>query len=149
MGLLSTLPFLSRVTLFTLLTLFGLFSCLLLWAQVGTARGRPFENPDGTKDDWKEQKLFFGMAWADILVACPASFAGIAVMFLAPRWGFFLMGMVGFWFVWVNLMTTITSLRFEKPRITLEWFIVFPFGCVLGLTYLVWAALHFDLFVGS
>jgi hypothetical protein len=147
MALLSTLPLTSQITLYALLVLFGLFSGLLLWAQVGTARGRPFQNPDGTRDDWREQKLFFGLAWADIILACPVSFAGIALMFIAPRWGFFLMGMVGFWFLWVNLVTTFTSLRFEKPKITIEWLIVFPFGSILGLSYLVWAALHFDWFV--
>lgn len=148
MELLSTLSLSSRLTLYTLLVLMGVFSCLVLWAQIGTARGRPFENPDGTRDDWREQKLFFGIAWADILVACPASLAGIALMFVAPRWGFFLMGMVGFWFLWANLMTTITSLRFEAPRITVQWLLVFPFGSVLGCAYLVWAVLHFNSFVG-
>jgi hypothetical protein len=148
MAVLSELSVGSQVTFYSLLVLIGLFSCLLLWAQTGTARGKPFENPDGTKDDWQEQKLFFGMAWADILVACPASFAGIVLVLAAPRWGFFLMGMVAFWFLWVNLVTTITSLRFETPKITLQWLVVFPFGSVLGLAYLVWAVVHFDSFVG-
>ena len=149
MGIPSALSFSSRITLYMLLALIGLFSCIVLWAQVGTARGRPFENPDGTKDDWREQKLFFGIAWADILVGCPASFAGIALMLISPRWGFFLMGMVGFWFLWANLMTTITSLRFENPKITFQWFVVFPLGSILGLCYLVWAVVHFESFVGS
>ena len=149
MAVLSQLSVGSQITFYSLLALIGLLSGVLLWAQIGTARGKPFENPDGTTDDWREQKIFFGMAWADILVACPASFTGIALILIAPRWGFFLMGMVGFFFLWANLVFTITSLRFENPKITLQWLIVFPFGSVVGLAYLVWAVVHFDVFVGA
>ena len=149
MAVLSALSLGSQLIFYSLLALMGFFSLLLLWAQIGTARGKPFENPDGTRDDWREQKLFYGMAWADILIACPASLGGIVLILMAPRWGFFLMGMVAFWFLWVNLVTTLTSLRFENPKITLQWLMVFPFGSILGLAYLVWAVVHFNAFVGS
>ena len=138
----------ARLLLYALLTLMGVFSCLVLWAQVRCISGRFFENPDGTKDDWTEQKVFFGMAWADILIACPTSFAGLILIFTAPRWGFFLMGMVGFWFLWANVMTTVTSLRFERPRLTTQWILVFPLGAVIGLAFIVWTLVHFNAVFG-
>ena len=148
MSILAELSLVSRITLFSLLALFGLITCIVYWAQIGCVRGRPFENPDGTKDDWREQKVFYGIAWADILVACPISITAVVLIFLAPRWGFFLMGMASFWFLWANTMTTITSLRFERPKITFQWIVVFPFGAVLGLSYLAWTVAHFDLLFG-
>ena len=33
----------------------------------------------------------------------------------------------------------------EKPKITLAWLIVFPFGILVGLAYFVWTLLHFDI----
>ncbi|KPK13396.1 MAG: hypothetical protein AMJ56_01955 [Anaerolineae bacterium SG8_19] len=65
-------------------------------------------------------------------------------MFVSPRWGHYLLAWVSFWFVWANIMTTATSLRFEKPKITLIWFIVFPFGTLVGLAYFAWTVVHFD-----
>jgi hypothetical protein len=142
------LPGVSRGFLYILLTLISLITLIVLFAQVGCLKGRPFENPDGTKDDWREQRLFYGIAWADILVACPLSIASVALVFLAPRWGFFLLGMVAFWFVWANVVTTLTSLRFERPKITAQWIIVFPFGAIIGLATLAWLIVHFDLIFG-
>lgn len=149
MNILTDLSLLSRIVLFTLMALMGLITCIVYWAQIGCVRGKPFENPDGTRDDWREQKIFYGIAWADILLACPISFTGLVLIFLAPPWGFFLMGMVGFWFFWANLMTTITSLRFERPRITFQWVVVFPLGAVVGLSFLVWVGAHFELVFGT
>jgi len=148
MSILAELSLSSRIILFTLLVLIGLITCIVYWAQIGCVRGKPFENPDGTKDDWREQKVFYGIAWADILLACPMSISALVLIFLAPQWGFFLMGMVSFWFLWANVMTTITSLRFEKPEITFQWFVVFPFGAVVGLSFLAWMVAHFDLVFG-
>jgi hypothetical protein len=51
---------------------------------------------------------------------------------------------VGVWMAWANVMTTVTSLRFEKPRITAEWLLVFPFGGLVGLAYVIWILIHFD-----
>jgi len=59
------------------------------------------------------------------------------------------MGMVSFWFAWANLMTTITSLRFEQPKITLQWLIVFPLGSVIGLAFIVWTLFNFKLIFGG
>jgi hypothetical protein len=148
MSVLIALPLGSRVVLYVLLLAIGAFTLLLLWAQVGTIRGRPFENPDGTKDDWREQKILYGMAWADIFLACPVSLTALAMVFAAPRLGLYVMGMVSFWFLWSNLMTTVTSLRFEKPRITPQWIFVFPLGAVVGLTFIVWMLVHFEMIYG-
>jgi hypothetical protein len=148
MGTLGTLSSGSRLLLYSLLSLIAVFTVIVLWAQVGCVRGKPFENPDGTKDDWREQQIFYGIAWADILIACPTSFAALVLIFLAPRWGFYLMGMVGFWFLWANVMTTVTSLRFESPRLTLHWLIVFPLGAMIGLAFIAWTLAHFSVVFG-
>ena len=148
MSILNQLPVESRIILYLLLAVIAVLTLIILWAQIGVARGKPFENPDGTKDDWREQKIFYGIAWADIFVACPVSGAALIMIFAAPRWGFYMMGLVSFWFVWTNVMTTVTSLRFEKPRITPTWLIVFPLGTVIGLAFIVWTLLHFDTIYG-
>ena len=148
MNVLEGLPVFSRLFLYLLLTLIGTLTFIVARAQVGCIRGRPFKNPDGTSDDWREQKLFYGIAWADLLVACPLSVVGLVMVFTAPKLGFFLLGGVNVWFVWANVMTTVTSLRFEKPRITLPWLVVFPFGGLVGLAYLLWILLHFGVVYG-
>ncbi len=102
------------------------------------------QNPHGTADDWHEQKTHYGIAFADLFLACPASLVGIVLVFVMPRWGYYLLALVSFWFVWANIMTTVTSLRFEKPKITLNWLIVFPSGILVGLAYIVWTVIHFD-----
>ncbi len=79
-----------------------------------------------------------------MFLACPLSIIGIVLVFVNPRWGFYLLTWVSFWLVWANIMTTATSLRFEKPKINLTWFIVFPFGALVGLAYFIWTLLHFD-----
>ncbi len=66
------------------------------------------------------------MAVADIFLACPITILGIVLVFASPRWGYYLLAWVSFWFVWANIVTTATSLRFEKPKITLSWPVVFP-----------------------
>jgi len=139
----------SRILLYILLAAVALFTPLVIWAQLGCIRGRFFHNPDGTKDDWREQKIFYGIAWADLVLACPTSLAALVLIFAAPRWGFFLMGMVSFWFAWANLMTTVTSLRFEQPKITLHWLIVFPLGSVIGLAFIVWELVNFKIIFGG
>ena len=62
MSILAELPGLSRWSLYLLLGAFGLIMVIVLTAQVGCLRGKPFQNPDGTKDDWREQKVFYGIA---------------------------------------------------------------------------------------
>ena len=135
---------LSSVTLYVLLALMGLLSLIVWGWQIQVLRGKSMKNADGTVDDWHEQKILYGMAVADIFLACPLCVIGIVLVFLAPRWGFYLLSWVSFWFLWANTMTTATSLRFEKPKITLNWLIVFPFGALVGLAYFVWTVVHFE-----
>jgi hypothetical protein len=102
------------------------------------------KNPDGSFDSWHEQKIHYGIAFADIFLACPVNIAGIVLVFVCSRWGCFLLTLVSFWWIWANTMTTTTSLKFEKPKITLNWIIAFPFGILVGLAYIVWTIVHFD-----
>jgi len=136
---------LSQITLYVLLALIGLLSLIIWGWQIQVLRGKEMKNPDGTADSWQEQKIFYGIAVADIFLACPLSIIGIVLVFVNLRWGAYLLTWVSFWFVWANIMTTATSLRFEKPKITLNWIIVFPFGVLVGLAYFIWTLVHFDI----
>ena len=136
---------LSSVTLYVLLALMGLLGLIVWGWQIQVLRGKEMINPDGSADNWHEQKIFYGISIADIFLACPLSFIGIALVFISPRWGYYLLAWVSFWFFWANIMTTTTSLRFEKPKITLTWLFVFPFGSLVGLAYFVWTLIHFDV----
>ena len=108
----------SKVILYTDIGLIGLY-CVILWGwQLMVLRGRAMENPDGSVDDWHEQKLCYGIALADISIAVPVALVGIALIFVGRGLGYYLTGMVSFWFLWSNVMTTATSLRFEKPKMT-------------------------------
>lgn len=131
-----------------LLGIMGLISLILWGWQFQVFRGKAKKNPDGSVDSWHEQKLCYGIVFADILIACPVTIAGIVLVFISPRWGFFLLAMISFWWVWSNTMTTATSLRFEKPKITLNWIIVFPFGILIGLAFIVWVIFHFEFCFG-
>ena len=53
----------SSVALYVLLSLIAFLTSIVAWAQIGCIKGRPFKNPDGTADDWREQKLFYGIAY--------------------------------------------------------------------------------------
>jgi hypothetical protein len=100
--------------------------------------------PDGSSDDWHEQKTHYGIAVADLFLACPAGLIGIVLVFVSPRWGFYLLALVSFWFLWANIMGTATSLRFENPKLTFSWWIVFPTGSIVGLLYILWTVVHFE-----
>lgn len=139
----SRLSLLSQISLYLLLVLIGLFALLVGGWQTRVLQGKAMKNPDGSKDDWHEQKTHYGLAFADLFLACPASLAGIVLVFISPRWGIYLLALVSFWFVWGNIMTTATSLRFENPDITLKWFITFPFGSLIGLAFIIWTMVHF------
>jgi hypothetical protein len=102
-------------------------------------------NPDGSVDSWHEQKTHYGIAFADVFFACPANAIAIVLVFVSPRWGTYLLAMAGFWWVWANIMTTSTSLRFEQPKITLAWLIVFPTGILIGLATIAWTVVHFNV----
>lgn len=138
------LSFISQVSLYVLMGIMGLI-CPIVWGwQIMVLKGKPMKNPDGSFDNWHEQKTHYGIALADIFLACPVNIVGIVLVFVSPRWGYYLLALVSFWWVWANIMTTTTSLRFEKPKITLNWFIVYPFGILVGLAYIVWTVVHFD-----
>jgi len=135
---------LSNITLYILLGLMGFISLIVFQWQLQVIRGKTMKNPDGSVDSYKEQKIFYGIAIADLLLSIPVTLVGIIMIFIAPTWGHFLLILVSFWFVWANLMTTATSLKFEKPKITLSWIITFPFGSLVGLAYIIWVILQFE-----
>jgi hypothetical protein len=138
------LSLISQVSLYVLLGIMGLI-CPIVWGwQIMVLRGKPMKNPDGSFDNWHKQKTHYGIALADVFLACPVNVAGIVLVFVSPRWGYYLLALVSFWWVWANTMTTTTSLRFEKPKITLNWLITYPFGILVGLAYIVWTIVHFD-----
>jgi hypothetical protein len=134
----------SRMSFYVLTAAIGILALIIWWAQIGVLRGKPFKNPDGSVDDWHEQKIFYGISFADVVLGCPTSIVGVVLVFLAPKWGCYLLALVSFWLLWANIMTTATSLRFKRPKLTIQWFIVFPFGALVGLAYIVWTVLHFD-----
>ncbi len=134
----------SQVILYGLLGIMGLM-CPILWGwQIMVLKGKPMKNPDGSFDSWHNQKTHYGIALADVFLACPVNIAGIVLVFVSPRWGFYLLALVSFWWVWANTMTTTTSLRFEKPKMTLTWLITYPLGILVGLVYIMWTIVHFD-----
>jgi len=141
----NELSLFSQISLYVLLIIMGLLS-LFLWVWQGMIlSGKTFKNPDGSADDWHEQKSHYGIALADVFVACPVNITGIVLVFLYPRWGHYLLAMVSFWWIWANVMTTATSLRFYDPGKNLTtWLIGYPFGIILGLAYIVWNIVHFN-----
>lgn len=142
--LILELPLLSRICLYLLLTVMGLFALLIWGWQIMVLRGKAMPNCDGSADNWREQKTHYGLAFADVFLACPANLIGIVLVFFSMRWGCYLIAMVSFWWVWANLMTTATSLHFEKPKLTLIWFLTFPFGILVGLAYILWSIINFN-----
>lgn len=135
---------LSKIILYTDLILMGLMAIVIWWWQLQVLRGRAMKNPDGTADDWHEQKVLYGIALADLMVAVPVTFVGIFLIFLGWGLGYYLTGLASFWWVWANVMTTANSLRFEAPRITFLWLVTFPLGAVLGGIYILWSLVHFE-----
>ncbi len=144
----TELPLVSQIVGYVLVAIIGLYTLLLGWWQAKVLSGSAMDNPDGSTDDWKVQKTHYGIAFADLFLACPVSIVGIALVFVAPRWGYFVLSLIAFWFVWTNLMTTATSLRFERPTISLNWLVVFPSGIFVGAAYLFWTVIHFDAVLG-
>lgn len=142
------LSILSLTTLYVILAFIGVLSLLILGFQIQVFRGKRMPNPDGSADDWHEQQIFYGIAVADILLACPLGFAVVALILIGSPWGFFLLPLHGFYFLWANTMTTTTSLRFHKPQFTLMWFIVFPLGILVGIATLLWSAIHLSPLYG-
>jgi len=143
-GLMQELPLFSQIVLYILILLIGLYVVLIGTWQLKVLRGETMSNPDGSVDDWHQQKTHYGIAFADILLAFPAGIIGIVLIFVNPRWGFYLLALVSFWLVWANTMTTATSLRFEKPTLSLSWWITFPVGGFVGLAFILWTMINFE-----
>jgi hypothetical protein len=78
----------SQIILYLLLALIGLYVLLIGVWQIKVLRGENMQNPDGSTDDWREQKTHYGIAVADVFLACPAGIIGIILVFISPRWGF-------------------------------------------------------------
>ena len=140
----STYPLISQISLYFLLAMLGTLALVIALCQYRVLRGEALKNPDGSVDDWHEQKAHYGMAFADVFVACPVTLAGIVLVVDGSRWGFYLLTLSAAWLVWTNVMTTANSLHFEKPRINLVWLITFPLGGLIGLTWIIWTVIHFD-----
>jgi hypothetical protein len=139
------LSLMSRISLYVLLALVAFLTAILLWFQAQVMIGKPMKNPDGSFDDWHRQRTHFGIAFADLFITCPVSVAAIVLTLQSSPWGHYLLTMVGFFYVWANTMTTATSLRFEKPTMTFMWFLVFPFGILVGLAIIAWMATHLEV----
>lgn len=134
----------AQLGLYPIIGAMGLLALLIFVWQIMVLRGKAMKNCDGSYDNWREQKTHYGLAAADVFLACPANIAGIILVFAAPRWGYYLLALVSFWWVWANVMTTANSLRFEKPKITFIWFLTFPLGILIGLAYIVWSIIYFN-----
>jgi len=138
------IPLIGQVILYIIIVLFGLLAIIVFGWQIMVLRGKSMKNADGTADDWHEQKLFYGIALADVIIAIPVTLVGIVFIFAGWRIGYYLTGLASFWFLWANVMTTATSMRFEKPKISFNWFIVFPFGAIVALAYIIWSLIYFQ-----
>jgi hypothetical protein len=143
------LSLVSKLVLYLDVGLMGVIALLLFRWQMTVLQGRAMKNPDGSVDDWHDQKILFGIAMADLLLAVPLTMAGVVLIYLGWKIGFYIMGLASFWFLWINTATTVTSLRFQKPRFTFNWFLVFPVGAILGLIYIVWSLVHIELVLGN
>lgn len=139
------LPLIPNIILYLILACMIIIIISVLWWQIQVLKGKAMKNPDETYDDWHKQKIFYGIAIADIFVAIPTTLAGIIMILLDIHWGFYILALASFWFVWANIMTTATSLRFEKPKISIGWFIVYPFGTLVGLAYIIWSIIYFNM----
>lgn len=140
MKILGALPQVYRIWFYAVFVTVALYALLVFIWQIQVLRGKSMQNPDGSSDDWHVQDTHYGIAAADIFIACPLSIISPFLVFANSLWGFYLLGMVGFWLVWANTMTTATSLRFHRPRFSIQWFLTFPFGAVLGLAAMGWTA---------
>jgi len=144
---------LSLASLITLYVLTGLYTLIFLglwWFQIMVLRGKPMQNPDGTYTDWKKPGRTYGFsaygfALADTFVACPLGIIGAILVVLGSRWGVFILALVSFFAVWVNIATTVTSLKFNKPKITVFWFVSYPLGTLLGIAFIIWTIRYFDV----
>ena len=138
------LSLVSKIVLYADIGVMGLLGILLFFWQINVLRGKAMKNPDGSVDDFREQKVLYGMALMDLVLAVPVTLLGVVLIFAGQPVGLFVTAMTAFWFVWINGAFTVTSFRFQKPKMTLMWFIVYPFGAIVGLVYLVWFFVHLE-----
>ena len=140
----------SRWILYLILSIMGLYIAAVEVWQIQVIRGNRMENPDGSADDWHEQKTHYGIAFADLVVGIPVSVAAAFCAWSKKALAHFLFSLMAFWLVYCNIFTTSTSLRFYNPKIfDLDWFVTFPFGTLLGLSYLTWVVVHFEAVFGN
>jgi len=52
----------SQISLYVLLALIGLLALIVWGWQIMVLQGKAMKNPDGSRDDWHEQKVFHGIA---------------------------------------------------------------------------------------
>ena len=140
----NSVPWTAHIVLYAVVVLMALFAPLLAWWQIMVLRGKAMPNPDGSLDSYREQKTHYGIAFADVFLSCPAILVGAGLILAESRWGYYILALCSYWFLWANVMTTATSLRFEKPKITFMWFVTFPLGSLLGLAYIMWTFVYFD-----
>ena len=69
------------------MAIMGVFALLIGPWQATVLRGKAMRNPDGSSDDWAEQKTHYRIAVADLFLACPATILGIPLVLLGSRWG--------------------------------------------------------------
>ena len=143
----APLSLISQLSLYVIVGLFGLFFLLLWWWQFMVLKGKAFKNPDGSVDDWHQQPIIYGIAFADVTVSCPVGIVGVVLTLLHQPLVFLILAPVAFWWFWANVMTTVTSLRFYKPKATVSWILGYPFAIILGLAYLIWIGIHFDAII--
>ena len=143
------IPVVSIVILYILLGLFGIYFVLLWGWQLMVFRGKRLKNVDGSYDDWHEQKMDYGFAFSDLVLGCPIGILGVVLAFFQFQFGFYIMSMVSFWFLWVNLGTTVTSLKFQNSKLNFSWFMTFPFGAIMSLAFIVWSMVYYDVVYNS
>ena len=76
----------SQISLYLILILIGLLTLFIWDWQIMILKGKAIKNPDGSTDDWQEQKTHYGIAFADAFLACPVSIAGIILVLIGSRW---------------------------------------------------------------
>jgi hypothetical protein len=117
----------------------------ILYLQTKVVRGQKVSKPDGSCDDPEREPDFFAHAIADIIVICPAVLASVVLVCLGHRMGYYLLAIVSFSSVHIYLAQTATSVKFYKPTFNLAWLFVFPLNAVVGLIYVVWSVINFDM----
>ncbi len=128
----------AYIGLLIVILLFAAYIIVLGYWQVMVVLGNPMANPDGTVDTIAEP-LTFGFVLADLAVAIPIGILGIIGMLLQKKWGLILSAMFSFFLFYMNVAGTAASLwGGGTDVITLEWLLIYPSGCVVGLAFWIW-----------